>query len=289
MLKNKFFSILLTLLREKRLGGRLCISAITMVWLVQFLTPVSFGAELTLAIQPILSKSDTEKRFQPLRSFLAEATGKTVALKTSDDFLQYWIAMQKAERHSLALDSAIFTDYRIKRAGFTPLVKVEGLTSYSLVTLPSLAYFKALELVGKKVATPSLPSPSSLVLFRMFPKATRLPVAVSVKNAAEALGLLRAGKVQAAMVSTPATTRAREAGVYLSVIEASEQFPHITLSAASTVDVATRNIISSALLNAQHTSEGRTMLKRLGFTAFEEATPEIYDGYSEYLQEGWLQ
>lgn len=246
------------------------------------------AADINFVVQPIIDRDATIKAFTPLAQYIAKATGKKVNLLTAYDFAEFWLTMKQGERYNLILDSAFYTEYRIKNMGYIPLVKVPGLVSYSLVSLPDYGYFDATELVGKKIASLIPPSPGGLVLSRMFPKATRQPVVVPVKDSEEALKLLLARKVDAAMVPTPLVFRAMNQGTDLSVLETSEQFPHITLSAAPSIDEATRKAITQALLEAPKTPQGKEMLKKIGFEQFEKASPELYNGYAQYLQEGWL-
>ncbi len=266
--------------------GRRCLLA-GALW-VAGLT-VAQAAELNFVVQPIIDREATRRAYQPLADYIARATGKEVALLTAYDFADFWFTMKQGKRYNLILDSAFYTAYRIKRQGWIPLAKVPGLVSYSLVSLPNLAYFEAAELVGKRIASLIPPSPGGLVLSRMFPTATRQPVVIPVKDSRSALELLYAGKVQAAMVPTPLVARAMAQERDLIVVATSEQFPHITLSAAPSVDAGTRARIRKALLSATETPAGQEMLKKIGFAGFEKTDPSLYQGYDRYLEEGWLQ
>lgn len=247
------------------------------------------AADINFVVQPIIDRNATIKAYQPLADYLSKATGKKINLVTAYDFADYWLTMKQGKAYSLILDSSFYTDYRIKNMGYTPLVKVPGLVSYSLVSLPDYGYFDAEELVGRKIASLIPPSPGGLVLAKMFPNSVRQPMIVPAKDSSEALKYLYAGKVRAAMVPTPVAAREMNADKDLSIISTTEQFPHITLSAGSSIDAPTQERIRQALLTAADTPSGQIMLKDIGFPGFEKATKELYDGYSEYLTEGWLQ
>ena len=247
------------------------------------------AAELNFVVQPIIDREATRRAYQPLADYIGKATGRPVTLITAYDFADFWFTMKQGKRYNLILDSAFYTAWRIKHQGWIPLAKVPGLVSYSLVSLPNLAYFEADELVGKRIASLIPPSPGGLVLSRMFPKATRQPVVIPVKDSRSALEQLYTGKVQAAMVPTPLVARAMADGRDLIVVATSEQFPHITLSAAPSVDAATRQRIKKALLSAAETPAGQEMLKKIGFAGFEKTEPARYKGYDRYLEEGWVQ
>lgn len=246
------------------------------------------AAELNFVVQPIIGEEATRKAYQPLAAYLTKATGKEVALLTAYDFADYWFTMKQGKIYNLILDSAFYTAWRIKHQGWIPLAKVPGLVSYSLVSLPEFGYFEAAELVGKRIASLIPPSPGGLVLARMFPNTKRQPVVIPVKDSSTALQQLYDRKVQAAMVPTPLVARAMDAGRDLIVVATSEQFPHITLSAAPSVDPETREKIKKALLSAAETPAGQEMLQKIGFSGFEKADPNLYKGYDAYLEEGWL-
>ncbi len=253
------------------------------------LLPRAYGADINFVVQPIIDREATSKAFQPLADYIAKAAGKPVTLVAAYDFADYWLTMKQGKRYNLILDSPFYTDYRIKKMGYVPLVKVPGVVSYSLVSLPNLAIFDPQELVGQKVASLIPPSPGALVLARMFPKPTRQPVMVPVKDSTAALKLLRAGSVMAAMIPSPVAAQEMATAHDINVIATSEQFPHIALSAAPGIDEPTRAAIIKALLEAKDNPAGKEMLSKVGLPEFEPATAQIYDGYAKYLEEGWPQ
>jgi len=259
--------------------------------LVAFLYPAAAprAADITFAVQPILDEEATRKAFQPLADYIARATGKSVELKTSYDYAEYWLKMKQGQEFDLILDAPFYTDYRIQHQGHVPLVKVPGLVSYSLIA-PSIAgVFDATELIGKKIATLIPPAPGGLVMARMFPNPSRQPYIVPVKSSEQAMELLLQGRVDAAFVPTPLVAKAMGEGKDIATITTSPQTPHISLTAwSSSVDAETRAKISQALLDAGKTPAGKQMLRQIGFPeGFEAATKETYHGYSDYLTQRW--
>lgn len=245
------------------------------------------GADITFTVQPIIDRTATQKAYQPLADYIAKATGKSVEFKTSYDYADYWLAMKNGKSYNLILDGPFYTDWRIKKQGYIPLVKVPGVVSYSLITLSNAGIFDPAELVGKRIASLIPPAPGGLVMAKMFPIATRQPYIIPVRSSERALELLLAGKADAAMVPTPLAAQAMSQGKEISTVATSDQTPHITLSAAPSIDAVTREKISQALLNADKTPAGQTMLKHIGFEGFEPTTAEIYNGYSKYLEQDW--
>lgn len=249
---------------------------------------VARAADINFAVQPVIPQDQIKAAYQPMADYIAKATGKSVKLFTAYDFAQFWLTMKEGKTYNLILDSPFYTDYRLKHMGYTLLVKAPGVVSYSLVSLPDPGYFGPSDLVGKKIASLIPPSPGYLLVAKMFPNPTRQPIIIPVRDSTEAIEALKEHKADAAMVPTPVVGRLMNNGTNLLVIKTSEQFPHIALSAAPSIDAATRKAITDALLNANKTAAGKAMLKKIGLSGFEKATPAMYDGYSKYLEEGWL-
>lgn len=246
------------------------------------------AADIRFAVQPILDAEATRKAYQPLADYIAKATGKSVELVTTFDYAEFWLRMQRGNEFNLILDGPFYTDYRIKQQGHVPLVKVPGLVSYSLVTKSGEAILDASELIGKKIATIIPPAPGGLVMQKMFTHPSRQPYIVAAKSSEQALDMLVKGQVTAAMIPTPLAAQAMGQGKEIATVITSPQTPHITLTAGPSIDAATREKITNALLEANKTPKGQEMLKKIGFPeGFETTKPEIYRGYSDYLKQQW--
>jgi len=267
-------------------------SARLLTWLT-FSTVITFAApalasDIVFGVQPILDQKKAREVFQPLADYLARSTGKSVDLKTSYDFADYWLKLKSGTVYNLVLDGPFYTDYLIKEHKFVPLVKVPGVVSHSLVSSPSAGFFGPDELVGKRVATLIPPAPAGLLLARMFPQPTRQPFIVPTKSSEEALQMVIDGRADAAMVPTPLAAAAMAQGKELMTVTTSAQIPHITLSVGPGIDAATRAKIRAALLAANQTPNGQAMLQAAGFReGFEPTQADLYVGYSEYLTQHW--
>lgn len=259
----------------------------TLVITALLAAPMVQGADINFTVQPIIDRAATQKAYQPLADFIAKAAGKSVEFKSSYDYADYWLAMKGGKSYNLILDGPFYTDWRVKNQGYIPLVKVPGLVSYSLVSLSSSGILEPNELVGKRIASLIPPAPGGLVMARMFPIATRQPYIIPVRSSEQALDLLLARKAEAAMVPTPLAAQAMGQGKEISTVATSDQTPHITLSAAPSIDAATRDKIKQALLGADKTPAGQAMLKHIGFEGFEPAPVEAYDGFIKYLDQDW--
>lgn len=243
--------------------------------------------ELRLVVQPIIDREAIVKAFQPLADYLSEAAGQRVVLKTAYDYADFWLLMKEGKHYDLIFDGPFYTDYRIKHQNHVPLAKVPGLVSYSLVAKSSTGIFEPSELIGRRIASLTPPAPGGLVMFKMFPNPLRQPYIYPVRSSEEAMKALLADKVHAAMVPTPLAAQAMSQGHEIATIVTSEQTPHMTITAGSTVDAATRAKLTQALLNAAKTPKGMEMLKKIGFEGFEPTQAKLYDGYSRYLEQDW--
>ena len=261
--------------------------AVILVAAVMLMAVPAQGADINFAVQPIIDREATKKAYQPLAEYIAKSAGKSVELKTAYDYADFWLAMKGGKQYNLVLDAPFYTDWRIKNQGYIPLVKVPGVVSYSLVSLSSSGFLEPNELVGKRIASLIPPAPGGLVMAKMFPVATRQPYIIPVRSSEQALELLLARKAEAAMVPTPLAAQAMGQGKEIDTVATSDQTPHIPLSAAPSIDAATRDKIKRAFPAPNKTPAGRAMLKHIGFEGFEPAPVEAYDGFFKYLDQDW--
>ncbi len=251
-------------------------------------TRQALAADIRFAVQPIMDPAATRLAYQPLADYIAQATGKTVELVTFRNYIEYWVHMKSGKSFNLILDAPFYTDYRIKKQGHVPLVKVPGVISNSLVTRADAGILDESELVGKRVATITPPSPGSLILQKLYPNPSRQPFLITARDSEHAIELVISGKAVAAIVPTPLVGQAMSQGKDLFTVMTTEPIPHIALTAGPDIDLDTRRKIIKALLDAKNIPEGQKILKLIGFSeGFEPASPEIYLGYSEYLNQLW--
>jgi phosphonate transport system substrate-binding protein len=264
------------------LGGLLCLAG-----LATFPSAHAQGDTLVLAVQPVLGEAQTREAFKALADFIGKASGKTCVLRTRPNFMAYWETMRKGDEYDFILDAAHFTDYRVKKLGYTILAKIPDSVSYSLVVRDGNLVIDPMELVAKPVATLGIPSIGAARLNAMFPNPVRQPFTVEVDSAEAGVDMVLKGKVFAAILPTPIVSQQMRTGGGLSVVTTTEPIPHIALSAAPSVDAAVRERVRQALLEAEKTPTGKAMLKTIGFERFTAATPALYDKQSQVLQEYW--
>ncbi len=243
--------------------------------------------DIVFVIQPILSEDQTRRAFQPLADYLGQVTGKRVVIHTLPNFLAYWEVIRQDSGFHLALDAAHFTDYRVKKMGFTVLAKLPDTVSYSLIVNSGALIIDPVELIGRTVATTGAPSIGAARLNAMYPNPARQPIMVDSGTAEEGIQLLLKRKTQAAIVPTPLVSQQMAQGGGVSVVVTTEPLPHIAFSASPKLDASVREKIRSALINAANTDAGRKMLKDVNFERFDPATEQMYNGQSNVLREYW--
>lgn len=242
----------------------------------------SQAAEYFLAVQPILPQEELKNSYQPLADYLSAETGHTITITTQRNFLFYWTKMRKQQKgFDLVLDAAHFTDYRIKKQGYTVLAKLPDTVSFSIVTGEDSFILDTEELIGLRVATMPSPSLGALRLESLFPNPMRIPNYIWEINTTVAVEKIVSGELDAAIIPT------RLASTYdnLNLVMTTEPVPHMGLSASPDVPADVTEKIRLALVNAHTTENGKAMLAALKVDKFDPADSEIYDGYSDLLKE----
>jgi len=253
------------------------------ILLISVTHTASIGAkEYSLAIQPILSEKDILENYQPLADYLTKQTGHTIKISTQRNFLFYWTKMRKQEPgFDLVLDAAHFTDYRIKKQGYTVLAKLPDTVSFSIVTSEDSFILDVDELIGARIATMPSPSLGALRLESYFPNPMRVPIFIWEINTTVAVEKLASGEIDAAIIPT------RLASTYdtLNIVTTTEPVPHMGLSASPDVPAEVAEKIRQALLDAESNEAGKQMLDKLNVPRFQPASSETYDGYSDLLKD----
>jgi len=246
----------------------------------------TFGASLTLLIQPPQGEAVAAGGHQALAAYLSHAAGVPINVVTPPNFLAHWETIRRETGVDLVWDDAHFTDYRVQRLGFHVLAKAPGMTSYSLVASPGARISDPLSLAGKKVASFGPPSIGATRLNAMFPNPARRPSIIDITTVQQGLELLQQKKVEAAMLPTPAVSEHIDRG-RLAVLISMEPTPRMALSASPRVDAKTRERIRAALLRAADSKDGKRVLADLRFSHFEAAGASTYANHARLLRDVW--
>jgi len=187
--------------------------------------------------------------------------------------------MQKGKDMHFIFDAAHFTDYRIQRKGYKALVKLPDEVSFTVVTKEDNLIFDMEELISKRIATMPSPGLGAVRLNQMFPNPVRLPIFIQASDSIDAINKVLDGSVDAAIIPTPLVSNYQN----LNSVVATEPVPHMALSASPEVPEAVIQAVKAALLDAPNNAEGKAMLAKLNFAAFEDAGPDTYAGYADLL------
>lgn len=246
------------------------------------ITRGALAAELTFGIHPVLPQQRTLEVYQPLADYLAEATGQKIKLATSSNFLTHWQLMKRGA-YDLVLDGPHFTDYRVKKMGYTVLAKLPDVVSYTLVANENLMVLEHHELVGKTIATTPSPALGALRLGELYPNPLRQPVIVETADSEAAAELAVQGKAAGAMIPAPLVGRYPE----LITVTTTTQVPSPGISASPAVSPELQQALRRALVNAHTTTAGKAALAALNAPALEPADHTTFDGLERLLQEMW--
>jgi phosphonate transport system substrate-binding protein len=240
------------------------------------------AAELTFAVHPVLPQQRTLQVYQPLADYLSRATGQTIRLVTSPNFLTHW-QMMKRGGYDLILDGPHFTDYRVQKMGYTVLAKLPDVVSYTLVANENLMVLEPAELVGKTIATTAAPAVGALRLVELYPHPLRQPTIVETPDSEQAAELAVQGKAAAAMIPAPLVGRYPS----LTTVATTEQLPSPGISASPAVSAELQQALRRALLDAPNTPDGRTALEALNAPALEPADNGSFQGQERLLEGMW--
>ena len=137
--------------------------------------PVDADAqEQALRLAVYLPQTQTRDTYQPLANYLSARIDRPVELVTTLNFLTHW-QLFKRENYEMVLDGPHFTDYRVQKMGYRPLVKFPSLVSYSLVTSEDVLVLEPDDLIGRKIAVPPSPGLGALWLNTIFTKPLQQP------------------------------------------------------------------------------------------------------------------
>lgn len=231
---------------------------------------------------PIFTPDQAELVYQPLVSYLNEVLPYRFDLQISRDFHRYWLDVRRGLTPDLVLEDAHITAFRMRRDGYTPLVRAAEPMTYSLLASPSYMDGTLRDLVGQPVSSMPSPSLGYLVLSRWYENPMQQPIIQSNASSwLDAIEIVFSMEAEAAIVPRNLAERY----VNLEVIETSSEFPGITLSASPAVPATIRDEIRQALLVLHESDDHIAAVHELDIERFENAAPEEYEGLDEWLSE----
>ncbi len=244
----------------------------------------SASAELyRLAIQPTESAATMKRNFQPFANYLSRETGQDIRLEIARNIASHWRELRRDRRFDFVLDAAHMTDFLVKKLNYQVIGKIQGATSYSVVTTDDNPITEPEGLIGKRVASLASPDVGALRLISMFHDPIRRPHIVEVESPRRAAEKVVAGEVFAAIIPTPLISDYPS----LKIVLTTEQVPAQGFSVAAKVPASVREGVRAALLRASRSELGRQVLKKAGLAGFEPASAKIFHGYLDLLSGTW--
>jgi hypothetical protein len=240
------------------------------------------AADYTILVEPNYPPTQAREVYEPLLAYLAKQTGQRFFLKTTPNYHVYWRDMRANSPTDFAFEEAHFTDYRINRQKFTPLVRVADPTKFTLLVSDAMAEGGAAGLVGRRIVSMSAPSLGYLLLGDIYRNPISQPEIQSVAaNWKDGIDMLFAGETDAAMVPNYI---AREYPNLVPVNE-SREFTGRALSAAPTVPADVRAAVAKAMLSLHLDPDQNSILNEIGATQFVPATRADYAGAEGLLRD----
>ena len=254
--------------------------------LYAMLLGLSFGgaanaADYTVTVEPNYPPAQAQQVYKPLLDYLSKSTGQRFILKTSGNYHVYWRDLRGNTATDFAFEEAHFTDYRINRQRFTPLVKTVDPTKFVLLVDSSNADGGSNGLIGRRVASMSAPSLGYLLLGELYKNPIAQPeiqsAAASWKDGVE---MVFAAESEGAMVP------GYIAQTYPNLVSVatSRDFTGRAFSASPKVPPDVRKKVTDALLALHKNPALFDVISELGTTQFVPATTAEYAGNERLLR-----
>jgi len=265
--------------------ARSCCRAVTaLVMVVSGAGPCRGADALVLLVQPPTWAGETAALEPgPFAALLAAALGVAVQPRVSDDTLSHWQTVRGTVDYQLAFDEAHFADYRIRRHGFTAIVRSAADARFAVVVRPRTGVTAPTDLVARAVAVPEPPSLAVARLLALFPQPVRAPRLVVLPTREAALDALARGDVAAALLAM--NDDGEVAGGEVALV--TDVSPGRALTVASSVAAPARRALLEALVGAAQTSEGRRALAGMRLGALAQASDEQFEGNERLLRGTW--
>ena len=241
----------------------------------------ALAADYILAVEPNYPPAQAEQVYKPLLDYLSKSTGHTFRLKAATNYHVYWRDLRSGSKTDFAFEEAHFTDYRVNRLGFTPLVRVAESTRYSLMADASIAEGGSRGLIGYRVVSMPAPSMGYLLLGDLYKNPIAQPEIMSVAaNWRDGVEMVFSQETEAAMVPNYI------AQLYPNLVSVSDsrEFTGRALSAGGTVPSDVRQAVADAMLKLHEDDTLYEVLVELGASQFVATNAAEYAGSESLLR-----
>ncbi len=240
-----------------------------------------FGAEFNFAVEPTYAPERAKEVYEPLIAYLNKSTGHTFKLVVARNYALYWNDLRKRTDLHFVFDEAHFTDFRIQRSKYEPLVKSAVASSYSLLTQENIAEGDTQALVARSLVTMPAPNLGFALLLEYFPNPMQQPdvrsLAASWRDTVE---IVFAGEADAAMVPS----WLKDQYPNLIPVITTREFPGAAISAHPDVPAEVKTKLKDAMLVLHEDESLYEVLNELGTPQFVEATSAEYRGSEAMLK-----
>jgi len=240
-------------------------------------------APLTLefAIEPSYSPEQMQEVYRPFLSYLEKSTGYKFKLVTFRNYNSYWQEMREKRGWDLTFDEAHFTDYRIERMEFEPLVRTLEPGTYVLASGDDIGAGNTNELLAERITTMAAPSLGYALLLEYFPNPMQQPdIRTNSASWLDAVDAVFAEESRATMV--PASVAAMYPNLY--EVVRSREFAGPAISASSKVAPEVKAKITEALLKMHEDQDAFAALNELRISQFVKASASEYQGSGKVLK-----
>lgn len=239
----------------------------------------------TLLVEPTYDPARAAEVYQPLIEYLRAETGLDITLQTSRNFHFYWRDLRRNANVDFVFEEAHFTDYRIQRYDFSPLVRTAEPSSYTLLVKPEEAERGLDGLIGRNVVCMPAPSMGFAALLQIFNNPVAQPeIMTFAASWQDGVEMVFSEEATGAMVPRWLNQEYPN----LVAIAESAEIPGPAVSAAPRVPEDVRNQVRAALLSLhEKIEEDPTLyevLHELGISRFEPANRAEYAGAERMLQ-----
>jgi hypothetical protein len=248
-------------------------------------TSSAYAERYTLLVEPTYDPVRAAEVYQPLIEYLRNETGLDIRLQTSRNFHFYWRDLRRNEGIDFVFEEAHFTDYRIQRFGFVPLVRTAEGSSYTLLVDPEEAERGVDGLIGRNVVCMPAPSMGFAALLQIFNNPVAQPeIMTFAASWRDGVEMIFSGEATGAMAPSWLNNEYPN----LVAIAESEEVPGPAISAAPHVPEEARNKVRDALLVLHEKIDEDPslyeILHELGISQFVPANAREYRGFESMLQ-----
>jgi hypothetical protein len=248
---------------------------------LSLLATTAFAAEYTLAVEPNYPPATAQQVYKPLLDYLSRSTGHKFLLRTATNYHVYWRDLRSNAKTDFAFEEAHFTDFRIDRLGFRPLVRTSEGTKYLLLADAAVAEGGIPGLIGYRVVSMPAPSMGYLLLGELYKNPIAQPEILSVAtNWKDGVDMVFAQETEAAMVPNYIAQQYPN----LVTVSESREFIGRTLSAGGTVPPEVRKAVTEAMLKLHEDNALYEVLAEIGTTQFVVANRDEYTGSERLLR-----